>query len=407
MDSFEWNKIAGAVLFALLVSFGLPHLLGGPLRDGSAGDRRATSSPWRSRRRARGGGEPRRASRSACCSRAPTRTPARRARRNAAPATPSSQGEANKVGPNLYGVVNRPIASHEGYEYDDAMQAFAERGADLDLRAPEHLPARSEGHRSRHQDGLRRPEGRRGTRQRDRLPELAFRQSGAAAGGGRGGRRDRGRGRADAGHGATDAAEPRRRSDAEAPAPQRRRGRGRSSAAQRAAARGGPRRRRRRPRHASGAAERARSRAQAEAPAAAPAASSGGRSSAGRRRSRAAGAGRAAAAPRRLPATGKGATFAKRCAACHTFEKGGANKVGPHLFGVVGRPVASVAGLRLFRRDEGASPKAARRSGTRRRSTPTSPIRRARCPAPRWRFPGVKKRRRPRERDRLSEDAAP
>ena len=31
-----------------------------------------------------------------------------------------------------------------------------------------------------------------------------------------------------------------------------------------------------------------------------------------------------------------GEKLAKRCAACHSFDKGGANKVGPNLFGVVG-----------------------------------------------------------------------
>src|SRR5512144_1216948 len=41
----------------------------------------------------------------------------------------------------------------------------------------------------------------------------------------------------------------------------------------------------------------------------------------------------------------KGQATAKQCAACHTFEKGGPNRVGPNLWNVVNRARASEAGL--------------------------------------------------------------
>lgn len=41
----------------------------------------------------------------------------------------------------------------------------------------------------------------------------------------------------------------------------------------------------------------------------------------------------------------KGENSAKKCAACHTFTKGGPNRVGPNLWGLVNRPKASVAGF--------------------------------------------------------------
>ena len=43
--------------------------------------------------------------------------------------------------------------------------------------------------------------------------------------------------------------------------------------------------------------------------------------------------------------TGRGEASAKKCIACHTFGKGEPNRVGPNLWGIVGRPKASVAGF--------------------------------------------------------------
>ncbi len=61
--------------------------------------------------------------------------------------------------------------------------------------------------------------------------------------------------------------------------------------------------------------------------------------------------GAAAAAVAPLPARlakadpKKGEADTKACQACHNFDKGGASKVGPPLYGVVDRPKGSVAGF--------------------------------------------------------------
>jgi cytochrome c len=39
------------------------------------------------------------------------------------------QGGANKVGPNLWNIVNRPVASHEGFAYSGAMKEFSQGGS--------------------------------------------------------------------------------------------------------------------------------------------------------------------------------------------------------------------------------------------------------------------------------------
>ena len=41
----------------------------------------------------------------------------------------------------------------------------------------------------------------------------------------------------------------------------------------------------------------------------------------------------------------KGEQAAKKCVACHTFTKGGPNRVGPNLWGIINRPKASEAGF--------------------------------------------------------------
>ncbi|MFV0298681.1 MAG: c-type cytochrome, partial [Hyphomicrobiaceae bacterium] len=132
MDSFEFNKIAGGVLTALLFMFGLPeivHILGGgeghvehkanagytlPMPKGGEGG--ASSGPAKPE-----------FSFATVAGLMPKASPdAGKDIFKACHACHTSEkGGPNKTGPNLFGIVGRPIGKHGGFNYSSA---FADHG---------------------------------------------------------------------------------------------------------------------------------------------------------------------------------------------------------------------------------------------------------------------------------------
>jgi cytochrome c len=125
MDSFEFNKIAGAVLATALVVFGLKELSGAvyhtavPEKPGfiievaeaaAGGEKPADAGPVVS---------------------IGTLLASADATKGAATAKVCmachnfDKGGPNKVGPNLWDVVERPVASHEGYEYSAGFKSHS------------------------------------------------------------------------------------------------------------------------------------------------------------------------------------------------------------------------------------------------------------------------------------------
>jgi cytochrome c len=126
MDSFEFNKIAGAVLGTALAVFGISELSGiiyhtqAPALENQGYKVAVTEAPA-------GGEAVPEAAPVALAELLKTADPAKGQATAKACLTCHSvdKGGANKVGPNLWDVVDRPIAAHEGFSYSDAMKAKA------------------------------------------------------------------------------------------------------------------------------------------------------------------------------------------------------------------------------------------------------------------------------------------
>jgi cytochrome c len=128
MDSFEFNKIAGAVLGTVLLVFGLSELAGiiynphAPERpgfavevaeaEGTGGEAAAEAAPAVSLGTLLASADA---------------TKGQAVFKACAACHDVAKGGPNKVGPNLWDIVGRPHGVHEGFAYSEAMAALKDK----------------------------------------------------------------------------------------------------------------------------------------------------------------------------------------------------------------------------------------------------------------------------------------
>ncbi|MBA5776102.1 cytochrome c family protein [Stappia sp. F7233] len=129
MDSFELNKIAGAVLLALLVAMGLgivSDVIFEPHRPEKPGFEIAVATDEGGATEVSEGGKEEIVPIGTRLVEASVESGEKSVKKCAA-CHNFEKGGANKVGPGLWDVVGRKPGSHEGFGYSSAMTAFGEQ----------------------------------------------------------------------------------------------------------------------------------------------------------------------------------------------------------------------------------------------------------------------------------------
>lgn len=132
MDSFEFNKIAGAVLLAALVAFGL-GLLSDIVFEGPEGGAPGYVIEVAENGGEAAGGEEAAQEPIAALLASADAGAGQGVAKKCAACHNFEKGSGNKVGPALWNIVNRPVAAAEGFNFSDALKAFAEGGTVWDF----------------------------------------------------------------------------------------------------------------------------------------------------------------------------------------------------------------------------------------------------------------------------------
>lgn len=128
MDSFEFNKLIGALLGVVFVVFSV-NLIGDAIFAAPAPEKPGFIIEAAEEEGAEAGAEAPAAVPIATLLATADATAGEAVSKKCATCHTHDKGGANKTGPNLWDIVNRPIASHEGFSYSAPIKEFAQGGS--------------------------------------------------------------------------------------------------------------------------------------------------------------------------------------------------------------------------------------------------------------------------------------